>query len=52
MVIIASKRLELSFDKKFAKSLEPFLRYLQLFFGNILNLVFQLFDYLFALSFF
>ena len=44
MVGIDSKRFELSFDKKLAKSLEPFLRYLMFFLGNLQKPVFRVFD--------
>ena len=41
MVGIDSKRFELSFDKKLAKSLEPFLRYFMFFLGNLQNRFFE-----------
>ena len=44
MVDIDSKRLELTFYKKLAKSLEPFLRYLMLFLSNLQKPVFRVFD--------
>ena len=43
-VDIDSKRLKLSFDKKLAKSLEPFLRYSTLFLINLQKPVFRVFD--------
>ena len=44
MVGIDGKRFELSFDKKLAKSLERFLRYLMFFLGNLQKPVFRVFD--------
>ena len=44
MVDIDRKRLELTYDKKLAKSLEPFLRYLTLFLSNRQKPVFRVFD--------
>ena len=44
MVDIDSKRFKLSSDKKLAKSLEPFSRYLTLFWGNLQKPVFRVFD--------
>ena len=43
-MVVDSKRFELSSDKKLAKSLEPFLRYLMLFLGNLQKPVFRVFD--------
>ena len=44
MVDIDSKRFKLSFDKKLAKTLEPFLRYSTLFLSNLQKPVFRVFD--------